>query len=122
MKKSQKKHTDEHVRNINEAKKPDAKSNNQSKLSRYMIRTTGAFFLALSVSIYAQLVPLLFVFIGAYLGIPSDASMNDMDSMIWLLTSITMMILSIFAFIAWIKFVWRRFITDPKPLFKRKHA
>ncbi|MCC2248987.1 hypothetical protein JUJ52_03315 [Virgibacillus sp. AGTR] len=89
-------------------------------------RILGVIFLTMSVSVFAQGIPLMFVFIGAYLGIPTDATVGEMDTMVWLLTSVTMMILAVYAFLAWMKYLWRIFITNPKTLFsfkrKEKHA
>ncbi|MCR6108736.1 hypothetical protein HXA34_20780 [Salipaludibacillus agaradhaerens] len=87
----------------------------------------GVCLLIASLSVFAQGIPLMFVFIGAYLGVPADAVIGNMDTMIWLLTSVTMLILSVYAFVSWMKFLWRRFIIDPKPLLqlfwkKEKHT
>ncbi|MGX1195852.1 hypothetical protein [Metabacillus sp. SLBN-84] len=83
----------------------------------FATKAFGAFLLAMSTSVFVQGIPLMFVFIGAYLGVPADAAAGDMDTMVWLLTSVTMMILAVYGFIKWMKFLWRRFITNPAPLF-----
>lgn len=92
----------------------------------FLSKVLGAIFLSLSLSVFIQGVPLMFVFIGAYLGVPAEARVGDMDTMIWLLTSVTMMLLALYTFITWMKFLWRRFITNPKPLSlpkkKEQHA
>ena len=113
-------------------KKADVRKFPESKIAlttgkKFAIRALGAFILAMSVSVFAQGIPLLFVFIGAYLGVPADATINDMDTMVWVLTSVTMMIVAVYAFITWMKFVRRRFIAKPAPIFtsfkrKAKHA
>ncbi|WP_078598688.1 hypothetical protein [Evansella clarkii] len=92
-----------------------------------LTRMFGALLLLVSGSMFMQGIPLMFVFIAAYLGIPADATVGGIDTMVWLLTSVTMMVLAIYVFIVWIKFIWGRFITNPKPLFslfknKEKHA
>jgi hypothetical protein len=92
----------------------------------FVPRGLGAILLAISLSVFTQGVPLMFVFIGAYLGVPADAKVGNMDTMVWLLTSVTMMFLVLYGFISWMKFLWRRFITNPVPLHlfkkKEKHA
>lgn len=93
----------------------------------FATRALGVFFLAISASVFVQAIPLMYVFIGAYLGVPADATVSQMDTLVWLLTSFTMMILAVYAFISWMKFLWRRFITNPRPLFssfkkKEKHV
>lgn len=88
----------------------------------FLTKTVGVILLSFSLSVFIQGVPLMFVFIGAYLGVPVDAKVGNMDTMIWLLTSVTMMLLALYGFITWMKFLWRRFITNPAPLglFKKK--
>lgn len=113
-------------------KKADVRKFPESKTAltpkkKFATRVFGAFLLAMSVSVFAQGIPLLFVFIGAYLGVPAEATINDMDTMVWLLTSITMMVVAVYAFITWMKFVWSRFITNPTSLLqsfkiKGRHA
>lgn len=97
-----------------------------TKTSPFLSRGLGAILLAMSLSVFAQGIPLMFVFIGAYLGVPAEAKIGDMDTMVWLLTSLTMMILVLYAFISWMKFLWRRFVTNPVPFRffrkKEKHA
>lgn len=97
-------------------------SNN--KLTGLIVRAIGAFFLLMSVSLFVQVIPLIYVFTGAYLSIPTDAEIGDMDTMVWLLTCVTIMLIAVYGFIQWMKWLWNRFIINPKPLFKRneKHA
>jgi hypothetical protein len=89
-------------------------------------KVLGIILLSMSLSVFVQAVPLMYIFIGGYLGVPSDAKIGSMDTMVWILTSVTMMILSLYTFITWMKFLWRRFITNPTPLRlwkkKEKHA
>lgn len=82
----------------------------------FALKGLGFILLAMSLSVFVQAVPLMYIFIGGYLGIPADARVGNMDTMVWILTSVTMMILTLYAFITWMKFVWRRFITNPTPL------
>lgn len=86
--------------------------NKESKKKGYALKALGAFIMAMSVSVFVQAVPFMFLFIGAYLGIPADAPIN-MDTMVWLLTSVTMMILAVYGFILWMKFLWRKFMDRP---------
>lgn len=88
----------------------------------FLSKGLGAILLVISLSMFMQGVPLMFVFIGAYLGVPADATVGNMDTMVWLLTSVTMMFLALYSFITWVKFLWRKFITNPAPLnlFKKK--
>lgn len=93
-----------------------------SNTKPFLSKGLGAIILAISLSVFMQGIPLMFVFIGAYLGVPADAKVSNMDTMVWLLTSVTMMLLALYTFIAWMKFLWRKFITNPAPLhlFKKK--
>lgn len=106
-----------------EAHKPSTNKTVPMNKKSFVTRALGVIFLAISVSVFVQGIPLLYVFLGAYLGVPADAKVSNMDTMIWLLTCLTMMILALYAFISWTKFLWRRFIANPRPLvspFKKK--
>ena len=78
-------------------------------------RIFGMFVLVMSAGLFVQALPLVYVFIGVYLGLPAEVSFTDMDTLVWMLTSISMMILILYAFITWMKFIWRRFVKHPKP-------
>ena len=88
--------------------------------SKITPRILGVGILAMSLSVFVQSVPLLFVFLGGILGVHPDAKASDMDTMVWLLTSVTMMVLSLYVFIRWIRYVGRRFIIEARPLAFRK--
>ncbi|MBD7970315.1 hypothetical protein [Paenibacillus gallinarum] len=94
-----------------------AGESSMSKASLFMTRVFGIFTLGLSVSLFVQLVPFVFLFVAGYIGIPADKSLNNMNSMVWILTCVTIMLVIVYGFIAWMKFVWRRLISQPKSIF-----
>lgn len=98
----------------------DSNFDKNRKRTSYIVRAIGAFFMLISVSFFVQIIPLVYVFTGAYLSIPADAKIGDMDTMVWLLTCVTIMLIAVYGFIQWMKWLWNRFILNPKPLFKRK--
>jgi hypothetical protein len=79
----------------------------------FIRKTIGLALLVISASVFIQGIPLMFVFIGAYLGVPADATIGNMDTMIWLLTCVTMMVLVLYAFLTWMKCLWRQFMAKP---------
>ncbi|OMF76777.1 hypothetical protein [Paenibacillus glucanolyticus] len=85
-----------------------------SKASVFVSRAVGVFTLGISVSLFVQLVPFVFLFLAGYIGVPADKSLNNLNSMVWILTSVTVMIVTVYGFIAWMKFVWHRLISRPK--------
>lgn len=87
-----------------------------SNLSKWFVRMFGIILILASLSIYMQFVPMLFIFTGAYIGIPKDTVIGNMDSVVWILTSITFMILSLYVYIAWLLYAWRRFIVQASSL------
>lgn len=74
-------------------------------------KAIGLVLLLVSVSVFAQGIPFMFLFIAAYMGLPVDATVGDMNSVVWLLTSVTMMIVALYAFHKWSKFLVARFIS-----------
>jgi hypothetical protein len=90
---------------------------NMSKGTLFMTRVFGFISLALSVSLFVQLVPFLFLFVAGYIGVPADKSLNNMNSMVWILSCVTIMLVTVYGFIAWMKFLWRRLIIQPKSIF-----
>lgn len=109
-----------------QAPKPTGNKTVPMHKNTFASKVLGAIILSMSLSVFVQGVPLMYVFIGGLLGLPADAKIGSVDTMIWILTSVTMMLLSLYTFIAWMKFVWRRFITNPTPMRlwkkKEKHA
>lgn len=94
----------------------------QSKGSRFGAYLTGVALVLFSVSVFMQAVPLMYVFIGAYLGLPADATIGSVDSIVWILTSLTLMLLVVYGFIRWMTFLTKRFFIQAKPLFRfKKH-
>ncbi|WP_145142329.1 hypothetical protein [Paenibacillus sp. Y412MC10] len=88
-----------------------------SKGSLFMTRAVGVFTLGISISFFVQLLPFVFLFVAGYIGVSANKSLNDMNSMVWILTCVTIMLVTAYGFIAWMKFVWRRLISQPKPIF-----
>ncbi|MGC6586659.1 hypothetical protein ACPV3A_17030 [Paenibacillus sp. Dod16] len=85
-----------------------------SKAAMFVSRSVGVFTLGISVSLFVQLVPFIFLFLAGYIGVPADKSLNNLNSMVWILTSVTVMIVTVYGFITWMKFVWHRLINQPK--------
>ena len=79
----------------------------------FVRKAIGVTAILLSTSIFVQGIPLLYVFLGAYLGVPADAKIGDMDSMIWLLTCVTLMPLAVYGFVKWVKYLANRFFKTP---------
>lgn len=94
-----------------------ADDRNMSKGSLFVTRAFGFISLGISFSLFVQLVPFLFLFVAGYIGIPADKSLNNMNSMVWILTCVTIMFVTVYGFIAWMKFLWRRLICQPKSIF-----
>lgn len=121
------KHTDnQEVKNQTDSQKTmDTKENEnniKNNVKKSVVRALGVFLLGASVSIYVQALPLVFVFLGGYMRLPSDGSATIMDLSIWILTCVGILIPSIYVFIVWMKFVWRRFVKNPQSftLFSKK--
>lgn len=94
----------------------------QSKGSRFAAYFAGVALVLFSVSVFIQFVPLMYVFIGAYLGIKADATIGSIDSIVWILTSLTLMLIVVYGFIRWMTFLTKRFFIQAKPLFRfKKH-
>lgn len=89
-------------------------------MKKISTRVFGVVILGVSLSLFVQALPFMYIFLGAYIGVPTDASVSDMDTMVWLLTSATMMILALYVFVTWMKYAWYRFMMNPKPLFHRR--
>lgn len=83
------------------------------------IRFVGLMLVTISGTMYAQLVPLTLVFMGGYLGIQPDATINQMDTLIWALTGIALLVPMGWIFIRWLQFVWTRFILNPARLYRK---
>jgi len=81
--------------------------------SRIAKRGFGLVLLAMSASVFIQMIPLVYIFIGGLLGLPADAKLTSMDGAIWLLTCVTAMLIAVYGFIAWTKYVWGRFVNAP---------
>lgn len=94
-----------------------AREPSMSKVALFMTRAVGIFTLGMSVSLFVQLVPFVFLFVAGYIGVPADKTLNNMNSMVWILTCITIMLVTVYGFIAWMKFVWRSLISQPKSIF-----
>lgn len=87
-----------------------------SKVALFMARAVGVFTLGMSVSLFVQLVPFVFLFVAGYIGVPADKTLDNMNSMVWILTCVTIMLVTVYGFIAWMKFVWRHLISQPKSI------
>lgn len=94
-----------------------ADDRNMSKGSLFMTRAFGILSIGISFSVFVQLIPFLFLFLAGYIGVPADKSLNNMNSMVWILTCVTIMLVTVYGFIAWMKFLWRRLISQPKSIF-----
>lgn len=79
-------------------------------------RVIGLVVIVMSATMYVQLVPLVMVFIGGYMGIQSGEVTLNMDLMIWLITGIALVVPMIYIFIQWMKYIWSRFVTTPYPI------
>lgn len=93
---------------------------NTSMSSKITTRIIGLITLGMSTSMFVQGLPFLFIFLGGMMGIPTDAKFTSIDTVIWLLTSVAMMIVAVYVFITWMKYVWRRFVVEATPLFRSK--
>lgn len=111
--KSQKNHTD--VIELNAEKK-------KLSFGQIIRKVSGVFLALISFSVFVQGLPFVFIFIGGYIGIPTDISMNSMDAMIWLLTSVGTLAVLTVGFVYWIKFIVRRLIIYTKPIVNKKHS
>lgn len=87
-----------------------------------IIRALGIVLLVVSMGAYFQIVPLTLVFIGGYLGVQPGASYGEMDTLIWAMTGIAVIIPMVWAFIKWVKYVWVRFIIRPISLIPSRLA
>lgn len=92
-----------------------AKARRKAFFSKLFMRLIGCLGLLATTSLLVQGIPLLFIFLGGMMGIPADANINTMDTMIWLLTCVTMMMFVLYVSIAWLKFLWNRFILKATP-------
>lgn len=83
------------------------------KAVRQFMRLGGVVSILLSLVLYAQVLPLAFVFIGTFLGIPADVSDMTMDLMIWLMTGAAFGALSVWLMVQIIKTLWTRLVMNP---------
>lgn len=79
-------------------------------------RAIGLVVIVMSAAMYVQLVPLVMVFTGGYMGIQSGEVTLNMDLMIWLITGVALVVPMIYIFIQWMKYIWSRFVTTPYPV------
>lgn len=121
------KHTDnQEVKNQTDSQETmdvkESESTTKNNVKKSVLRAVGVFLLGASISIYVQALPLVFVFLGGYMRLPSDGSATIMDLSIWILTCVGILIPSIYVFIVWMKFVWQRFVRNPQSftLFSKK--
>ncbi|KQY91001.1 hypothetical protein ASD24_24715 [Paenibacillus sp. Root52] len=105
-------------RTLNLVPSPDdnvsASEPSMSKTTLIMTRVVGIITVGLSVSLFVQLIPFVFLFIAGYVGIQPTASLNNMNAMVWILSCVTIMLVTVYGFITWMKFIWRRLISQPK--------
>ena len=80
------------------------------QMGRFAKSAFGLVLLVMSASVFVQVIPLVYIFIGGLLGLPADAKLNTMDGGIWVLTCVTTMLIAVYGFIAWSKYVWNRFV------------
>lgn len=100
----------------------ESERNARNNVKKSVLRAVGVILLGVSTSIYVQVLPLVFVFLGGYMRLPLKGSATIMDLSIWILTCVGILIPSIYAFITWMKFVWKRFVRNPQSftLFSKK--
>lgn len=70
----------------------------------------GVVFILTSLSLYVQAVPLLYVFVGGYVGVAFQGTPNTTDLMVWAFASLSVLVPTVYGFIQWIRFLYRRFI------------
>lgn len=102
-----------------EAREKDSKRRQKGVI--FFVRVFGLFLMTLVSVIYVQLVPLLLIFLGGYMGIPVDAGINSMDTMIWILASLAMIGPLLYGYIKIITKIWHRMIIDGSALFRFKN-
>ena len=91
--------------------KPSAEKASIPVFKRPSVRKAiGLALLVASASVFVQGLPLMYIFIGVYMGVPTDTTMGNMDSMVWLLTSVTLSAIAVYGFVKWMKFLFNRFV------------
>lgn len=75
-----------------------------------LMRTLGSVILLVSTGVFLQTLPILFIFAGAYLGIPATIDYANTDTLVWLLTSTGILVLSLYGYIVYIKGIWNFFM------------
>lgn len=99
---------------------PTKKQQASTFLMHAAIRFVGLMLVTISVTMYAQLVPLTLVFMGGYLGIAPDASLNQMDTLIWAMTGVALIVPMGWVFLRWLQYVWTRFLLHPSRLYSKR--
>lgn len=77
---------------------------------KLFIRLIGIFVILVTVTIYYQVLPLAFVFLGGYIGVGADSPISDI--IIWTLSSVGLLVPSIYLFIQIVRFLWKKIIID----------
>lgn len=95
----------------------------KSYVVRQTIRALGLLILGFSASLYIEGLPIVFVFLTGYVGVRLDAKLSTVGSGLWLLSCIGVMLPLLYVFLAWIRFVWHRFLVHPESvkLFSSRH-
>lgn len=86
------------------------------KLVAFVSRVIGLIAVAFTFAMFVQVVPLLLVFTGGILGIAADSPVQSVDGVIWILTSISLLIPLVYFLIQWVKYLCVRFVVRPGPL------
>lgn len=94
----------------------DKKINNNSSLKFHMSRTIGIVLIIISFGVYIQALPLMLILLGGIIGVMSDGQFADVDTIVWAITSIGVLVPTLYAMITFWKFLWKKFVLNASKL------
>lgn len=70
----------------------------------------GVSIITVSFATMVQILPLLFVFVGAYMGLQPNVSLGHIDAVIWALTCVSVLVVALYVYINCLKYVWLKMV------------
>lgn len=90
--------------------KPVPPDKERSKAERFAISMLSLLFVAVSIGVYIQLLPLVYVFLGAMMGLSPDVKIGQMDLVVWAMTCIGVTLPLSYLLIRICRYLWRHMV------------
>lgn len=87
-----------------------ADADKRRKVVRFLTKGFGLALMGFSVVTYGQAIPFLFILMGGMMGVPADIAYDNIDLLIWLMSSMSVAALSVYFMIVWLKWLYIRFV------------